>query len=111
MFLFAVGMIIAEYLRIIKEDFKENIGKNDFKNFSELIENHKKVIEMHEMLNQLYAPVIFERYISVALSISALGFDILTVLFWSHPFTNIFIGISFYIWEPRWYSGNVDITD
>jgi hypothetical protein len=81
MFLYAVGMIIGEYLKIIKEDFKENVDKKDSKNFPELIENHKKVIEMHEHLSKLYAPVIIERYISVALSISALGFDIFTVLF------------------------------
>jgi hypothetical protein len=81
MFLYAVGMIIGEYLKIIKEDFKENVDKKDSKKFPELIENHKKVIEMHEHLSKLYAPVIIERYISVALSISALGFDIFTVLF------------------------------
>jgi hypothetical protein len=81
MFLYAVGMIIAEYLSIIKEDFKENIDKKDVKSFPALIENHKKIIEMHETLNQLYEPIIIERYISVALSISSLGFQIFTVLF------------------------------
>jgi hypothetical protein len=78
-------MIIAEYLSIIKEDFEESIKKNDSKNFPELIESHKKIIEMHETLNQLYAPIIIERYISVALSISSLGFEIFTVLFKRHP--------------------------
>jgi hypothetical protein len=73
-------MIIAEFLKIIKTDFEENIKKNGSRNFPDMIENHKKIIEMHETLNQLYAPIIIERYISVALSISSLGFEIFTVV-------------------------------
>jgi hypothetical protein len=79
MLIFAIGTIIAEYLRMIQKDFKAAVERNDPSKVLKLVDNHQKVIEFYEKFNTFYAPIIFARYVGVAITVSSLGFEILTV--------------------------------
>lgn len=77
--LVTVGLITAEYLKLVQQQFVLAIAQNSESKFHEAIDNHREILEWMKNFNKFFRVLVAVRCVSVALSICVIGFEIVEV--------------------------------
>jgi uncharacterized membrane protein (DUF106 family) len=78
---FMNGRIIVENFKMVQQRFRNAIQKGNSEDIKKIVDIQNEIIMCCSLLQNLYSPIIFQRYIFMTINICVLGFEISTVIF------------------------------
>lgn len=76
---FSIGSFICEQMKVIQHDLV-NIDKGNFnENFRRIVKKHQEILEFCNDFNDVYKPIIIQRFVSIGICISVLIYLVMVV--------------------------------
>lgn len=76
---FNIGFFISEHMKVIQNDLMKLEPKNFHSNLKSIMKKHQEILKFCHLFNDVFRPIIVQKFTSIASVICIIGFQLITV--------------------------------